>query len=44
MYKAVDMGWVYSVKYFWSHSRLRPATDSVRPGPNMLADCIRFRG
>ena len=26
------------------HSRLRPAVDSVRPGPDMLADCVRFRG
>ena len=26
------------------HSGLRPAADSVRPGPDMLADCVRFRG
>ena len=26
------------------HSGLRPAADSVHSRPDMLADCVRFRG
>jgi len=29
---------------FQCHSGLHPAVDSVYPGSDMLADCVRFRG